>query len=230
MGIVSLPSFGTDPATVNAANLDGKVDPLATEFNGNIENSNIKAGAAIAYAKLNLTGGILNTDINASADIADSKLDTISTAGKVTGAAITGLANVPSGAGAIPIANLSALSSGVINFIIDGGGEAISTGIKGDIYIPFACTLSAWTILADQSGAIKIDIWKDSYANFPPDNDDSITDGKEPEIAASATKAQDTDIADWSGEAITAGDSLRINVDSCTTITRCVLALNYTRT
>jgi hypothetical protein len=88
MGIVSLPSFGTDPATVNAANLDGKVDPLATEFNGNIENANIKAGAAIAYAKLNLTGGILNADVNASADIADSKLATITTAGKVNSSAL----------------------------------------------------------------------------------------------------------------------------------------------
>lgn len=55
MGIVSLPSFGSDPATVNAANLDGKVDPLATEFNGSIEDANIKSGAAIANSKLNLT-------------------------------------------------------------------------------------------------------------------------------------------------------------------------------
>lgn len=55
MGTVSLPSFGSDPATVNAANLDGKVDPLATEFNGSIENVNIAAGAAIANSKLNLS-------------------------------------------------------------------------------------------------------------------------------------------------------------------------------
>jgi hypothetical protein len=55
MGIVSLPSYGSDPATVNASNLDGKVDPLATEFNGSIENVNIKTGAAIAASKLNLT-------------------------------------------------------------------------------------------------------------------------------------------------------------------------------
>ena len=54
MGTVTLPSFGTDPATVNAANLDAKVDPLASEFNGNIENVNIKSDAAIAASKLNL--------------------------------------------------------------------------------------------------------------------------------------------------------------------------------
>lgn len=55
MGIVTLPSFGSDPATITAPGLDGKVDPLATEFNGNIENVNIAAGAAIAESKLNLS-------------------------------------------------------------------------------------------------------------------------------------------------------------------------------
>ena len=75
MGIVALPSFGSDPATVTASSLDGKVDPLATEFNGNIENANIKAGAAIAYSKLNLATSIVNADISASAAIDASKID-----------------------------------------------------------------------------------------------------------------------------------------------------------
>lgn len=75
MGIVSLPSFGSDPATITAALLDGKVDPLATEFNGSIDNDNIKASAGIVYSKLNLTGNVLNADISTSAAIASSKLN-----------------------------------------------------------------------------------------------------------------------------------------------------------
>jgi hypothetical protein len=75
MGIVSLPSFGSDPVTVTAAKLDAKVDPLATEFNGNIENANIKSSAAISYSKLNLSDAITNADIYSSAAIAASKLD-----------------------------------------------------------------------------------------------------------------------------------------------------------
>jgi len=55
MGNVSLPVLGPDPFTVNASVLNGKVDPLATEFNGNIENVNIASGAAIAASKLNLS-------------------------------------------------------------------------------------------------------------------------------------------------------------------------------
>ena len=48
---------------------------------------------------------ITNAKVAASAGIVDTKLATISTAGKVNGAAITGLASVPSGAGALPVAN-----------------------------------------------------------------------------------------------------------------------------
>jgi len=50
--------------------------------------------------------GIVNADCAAGMALVDTKLATISTAGKVTGAAITSLTGVPSGAGALPTANL----------------------------------------------------------------------------------------------------------------------------
>jgi hypothetical protein len=56
---------------------------------GTIVNNDIASGAAIAYSKLALTGSVVNADIGAAAAIADTKLATISTAGKVSGAAIT---------------------------------------------------------------------------------------------------------------------------------------------
>jgi hypothetical protein len=56
---------------------------------GAIVNADIASGAAIAYAKLALSNAIVNADISSTAAIADSKLATISTAGKVSGAAIT---------------------------------------------------------------------------------------------------------------------------------------------
>jgi hypothetical protein len=54
-----------------------------------VVNADIASGAAIAYAKLNLAGAIVNADIASGASIADSKLATISTAGKVSGSAVT---------------------------------------------------------------------------------------------------------------------------------------------
>ena len=80
MAIVTLPSYGADPVTVNASNLNGKVDPLATDYNGNIQNVNIASAAGIVYSKLSLTDSILNADINSAAAIANSKLNLASIA------------------------------------------------------------------------------------------------------------------------------------------------------
>jgi len=111
----------------------------------------------------------------------------------------------------------------------DGGGSEIADDKKVYIYVPWDCTITGWTILADKSGAIKVDIWNDTYANYPPTNDDTITAGHEPEISASATKAQDLDVADWGGEALTGGTILAFNVDSCTTITWAQVTLHVVR-
>ena len=114
-----------------------------------------------------------------------------------------------------------------LTFVIDGGGAAIATGIKGDLEIPFACTINQVTLLADQSGSIVVDIWKDSYANYPPTGADSITASAKPTIF-SASKSQDAILTGWT-TAIAAGDTLRFNVDSATAIQRCTVALKVTK-
>ncbi len=114
-----------------------------------------------------------------------------------------------------------------IEVILDGAGAAIATGIKGDIEIPFAGTITAVRLLADVSGSIVIDLWKDTYANFPPVVGDSITAAAKPTISA-ATKSQDTTLTGWT-TSVAVGDIIRVNVDSCATITRCTLALTVTR-
>jgi hypothetical protein len=126
--------------------------------------------------------------------------------------------------------SLANLRTGSIGFTIDGGGSAITTGLKGFIEAPYNCTISAWTLLADTSGAIVIDVWKDTYANYPPSDTESITNGSEPEIAASGVKAQDTNLGDWTSVTVTAGDILAFNVDSCTAITRAHLILKVIKT
>jgi hypothetical protein len=124
---------------------------------------------------------------------------------------------------------LAADQTGSIEIVLDGAGLVLTVGIKLDIEIPFDLTFTGWTLLANLSGAIKIDLWKDTYTNFPPDNADSITNAHEPEITASGTKAQDLAITDWSGESCTAGDIIRVNIDSVATITRATLSLQFTR-
>jgi hypothetical protein len=118
-----------------------------------------------------------------------------------------------------------------IGYTIDGGGAVITTGVAGiGLILPYACTLLDWTLTADVSGAIKIDVWRDTYANFPPTDADSLTNGNEPEIAASGVKAQDTDLSNWTSVSINAGDILYFNVDSCASITKALLVFKVTKT
>lgn len=115
-----------------------------------------------------------------------------------------------------------------ITFIIDGGGSAITTGEKGHLRIPFACTINEVTMMADRSGSIVVDIWKDTYANFPPDNTDSITASAPPTITT-AQKSTDSTLTGWT-TAIGAGAILAFNVDSVTDIQRVTIALKVTKT
>lgn len=114
-----------------------------------------------------------------------------------------------------------------IGFVIDGGGATITTGQKGHLTVPFACTLNQVTLLADQSGSIVVDIWKDTYANFPPIAADSITNAAKPTISA-ATKSQDSTLTGWT-RTIAAGDVLAFNVDSITTCQRVLVSLRAVR-
>jgi len=115
-----------------------------------------------------------------------------------------------------------------IEFLIDGSGSAITTGVKGDLEVPFNCTINSATLLADQTGSIVIDIWKDSYTNYPPTDEDSITASTPPTIT-NGIKSQDTTLTGWN-KTLTKGETLRFNVDSCSTITRVLLSLKVDKT
>lgn len=111
-----------------------------------------------------------------------------------------------------------------ITITIDGGGSAIATGAKKVYYTaPYTGTIVKNRVVADQSGSIVLDIWKDTYANFPPTVADTITASAKPTISA-ATKSEDATLTGWT-TAITAGDVIEVNVDSCSAITRAVLTL-----
>jgi len=117
---------------------------------------------------------------------------------------------------------------GSINFVIDGGGSAITTGVKGDIEIGFDCIITSCRVLPDQSGSIVVDIWKDTYANYPPTDADTITSSTPPTVTAT-TKSEDTTLTSWT-TTISAGNILRFNVDSCSTIERATISLTVERT
>jgi len=114
-----------------------------------------------------------------------------------------------------------------IVYIIDGGTVAITTGEKGHLDIPFDCTITGWVLLSDQSGSIVIDVWRDTYDNFPPTVADTIAGSEKPTLS-SAQNNQDLDLGTWT-TSVTAGDILAFNVESCTSVTRIILTITATR-
>lgn len=114
-------------------------------------------------------------------------------------------------------------------FVVDGLGSVITTGAKAWLRIPWGLTLTGWKITTDVSTTTTIDVWKDTYANFPPTNADTITNGHEPAISATV-KAEDTDITDWTTVTVAMGDFVRINIDANDNATFLVLNITAERT
>lgn len=116
-----------------------------------------------------------------------------------------------------------------ISFFIDSG-EAIKPGVKTWFRVPLGCRLLDWEIIADAAGSIVFDIWKSTFAgmNLPtaPTAADSICAGAKPTLS-SAMKASGSPTG-WTVD-ILAGDYLVFNVDSCSVIKRCSLALKATK-
>lgn len=111
-----------------------------------------------------------------------------------------------------------------LNLVINGNGATITTGVAGDVELDFAATILRWTLLADRSGSIVVNVWKTAYAGFPPTVANKITASAPPTITT-AQNAQSSTLTGWT-TAISAGDTLRFNVDSVTSIQRVTLALD----
>lgn len=132
---------------------------------------------------------------------------------------------ITNAAGAITIAANETID---LVIIIGDGTNAITTGVKGFLPVDFAFTIVQWTLVADASGSIVIDVWKDTYANFPPTVADTIAGTEKPTLS-SVQKNQDTSLTTWT-TSVAAGDVLGFNVDSATTVKQVTLTIKCTKT
>ena len=117
--------------------------------------------------------------------------------------------------------------SATIVAVFDAGTEAITGQPEVDVVVPASGTITSWTLLADTTGDAVVDIWSDTYGNFPPTDADSITAAALPELSGAA-KATNSTLSGWDAS-LTAGDILRFHLDSSATVKRLILTLSYTR-
>ena len=90
--------------------------------------------------------------------------------------------------------------------------------------IPFNGTIKSVTIgTQGGAGSCVVDIWKDTYANFPPTVADTITAAAKPTISA-GTKYFDGTLVGWT-IAVSAGDVLVFHLESSSVFTGIFLTL-----
>lgn len=117
----------------------------------------------------------------------------------------------------------------IIPIVIGNGEDEITTAVpvKGYVEVPVNSEVVAWTLVANETGSIVIDVWNDTYANFPPTNADSITGSQKPTLS-SAQKNQNLNLTDWT-PGLLKGNWLAFEVESATTVKQVTLSLRCAR-
>ena len=108
--------------------------------------------------------------------------------------------------------------------VVDGGGNVITPGVKSDLIVPYNMNICGYTMVADISGSIIMDLWKSTYDNYPPTSSDSITNNQKPTIT-NDIKTTNNSLIDWNHN-INSGDIIRFYVSSSSDITKITLILN----
>ena len=108
-----------------------------------------------------------------------------------------------------------------MSFGFGDGVNAVAAGTQDWAEVPVDGSIAWITVLGDQSGSCVIDLWQDTYANFPPTVGDTMVGGggTKPTLSA-ATKGQVTSFTGWASTTVTRGSILKLNLDSCSGFTK----------
>jgi hypothetical protein len=115
---------------------------------------------------------------------------------------------------------------------VDGSGGTVTVGLKGYIKVPYACTITGWTVIsttATPAQAIQFDIWRRNGA-LPTVVGDSLIGGGgvKPRLTAGQQLGNSVNLNNWS-TSLAAGDYLSFRVDSATIVSWAILQINVTR-
>lgn len=104
-----------------------------------------------------------------------------------------------------------------IQFVIDGGGLAITTGALNSFpTVDFACTINRIDVSADQVGSITVDLWKAAGAIPTAANKISAS---APATLAAVQLSQNGSLAGWS-TAVAIGDVFGGTIATASTVQR----------
>lgn len=113
--------------------------------------------------------------------------------------------------------------AGIEAEFVSPSGGAESRALR----VPYDCVITGWTIAADASGSVVVDVWKDTLANFPPNVSDTITGSAKPTLSSARTGTSTT-LTGWT-TTLSEGDWLKFYVQSVSGIGEFVIALHARR-
>lgn len=126
----------------------------------------------------------------------------------------------------ISSANSKLASAG---FSLDGAGSVLTTGLVGYTTIPYAGTITAWSIVADgTSPTCTIDVWKTATGTALPNVGNTIM-GTKPALSI-GNAIRSTTLTGWNPVAVTANDIIGFNLDAVTVATKLTFELEITKT
>lgn len=119
-----------------------------------------------------------------------------------------------------------------IEYVLDGGGQPITSGIKGYLRVPFNSNIERVDMVGDPLGDLQMDIYRCTTAAFNPPTHpavvDSITAAAKPTIVA-GVKYSDALLPGWA-TALADGDVLAFAVLSAAVVQKATLSLAIVRT
>lgn len=189
---------------------------------------NLPVASSVNTGKLSNTDwSTFNSKVSGSGTINEiayfSGTGTLSSLTTTTYPSLTELSYVKGVTSAIQT-QINAIKTDTITFSADGGGGVITTGRYGGFWrCPYNCTITGWYLQegSNTSSSCVIDTWK--KATYPPTVADSIWVTKPSLSAATNNSATGLSIA------VTAGDWIGFNIDSCTSATYLTLVLIVTK-
>lgn len=125
------------------------------------------------------------------------------------------------------LTNTTNINFGSTGIVVDNTPNPITTGFKGSVTIPYSGTIVSWTILADQTGTVQLDIWNTTYAGYPGSAANSITGGNYITLTSQSKNTSST-LTGWT-TTVSPGDILQWNVNSASTVNKITVTLNITK-
>jgi hypothetical protein len=114
-----------------------------------------------------------------------------------------------------------------LEYVFDGGGAPLTAVLYGYLYVPFACTVTGWTVISDVGGSIAFDVYNNPYSSYGS-NSSMVYPGTGPNISSS-NKGQGSPTS-WGTTYIPAGNIIGFAMYYTSgSITRVTVSLSVTR-